>query len=415
MIRPRIFLSHSSSQCSRDGCGCREYLLALEDHLRAQGCEPVVDRHVLGGGDEWNPKLLTEIKKSHGLILLLSPHALDSFYVLQEAGAAAYEHAANPRFLLLPVLLPGVRRRQLRGSRLEQLNLGRFDMVDWSAEAGPGEPPAKIADTLRPLAECLGAEPHPEVTDFLAGRLREVSDTALERTAGILGLATLAYNTGHTRRIVAQGLLTERPVDGPGDPCALRTALTVFLPQVGHSEHRADIVDLVVPYARVPQGDADLLRRLVRGGGERVTLLRASMSQTPGLYVRRASEGPKPWAMRTAVPRHDGTGFAEGVVAEVRDLLRQEIAWGEQYDDDTLRKLLVRHEDESGGPFTVALHQPPDPSLVRLLPAEFPRLLFLFVHRHGAPGPGPVPWPLLQGMSAAQEQDMVHTHRQFRS
>ncbi|GLF97924.1 toll/interleukin-1 receptor domain-containing protein [Streptomyces yaizuensis] len=414
MNRPRIFLSHSSSPCAQAGCDCRDYLLALEDHLRDRGCEPVVDRHVLAGGHEWNPTVLRHVKNCHGLILLLSPHALGSFYVLQEVTVAIAEHAANGHYLVLPVLLPGVRRRHLDGSMLEKLNLGRFDMVDWPADAGPTAPPARLDRTIGPLVERLGGVRHPEVTDYVAGRLTEVSDAALARTAGILGLATLAYATDHTRHLVAQGLLTERPVDSFGDPCALRLALAHVLPQVRTPEHRADIVDLVVPFARVPRDDAELLRRLVHDGGDRVVLLRAALSETPHLYIRRAGETPDSWVVRTAAPRPDGTGFAESLVAAVRDLLYEEIAMGMPCDAETLRRLLARHESESG-PFTVVLHQRPDPSLVRALLTEFPRLLFLFAHQ-AQPAADISGGPLaLRGMTHEQELDMVGTHRRFRA
>ncbi|MER6913436.1 TIR domain-containing protein [Streptomyces sp. NPDC000594] len=449
MARPRIFLSHSSSQCAAQGCVCRAYLLALEEELRERGCEPVVDRNLLTIG-LWNPQVLKEMKTCHGLIVLLSPHALGSDYILQELTVALYEEASNPHFLLLPVLLPGVRRRHLPKSKLHKLDLGRYDMVDWppapagtEAAAGAGSPPEseaapepapkdedeaatgprtgpagvpeKIFSRLLPLVEHLGAVPHPEVTDFVAGRMTDVSDLALARTAEILGLATLAYATDHTRHIVAQGLLTERPVQELGDPCVVRSAFQHFLPQVKAAEHRADIVDLVVPFARIPGPDAELLRRVALGDGDRIALLRSTLGETPGLFVHRASETPVSWAVRKAVPRLDGTAFADGLVAGIRELLHEELAMGEPCAPETLARLLTRHETESGGPFTVVLHLPPDPSLVRLLLTEFPRLLFLFAHEQIAPRNGTGAPATLQGLTAGQEWDMVETYRKFRS
>ncbi|MET7755306.1 toll/interleukin-1 receptor domain-containing protein [Streptomyces sp. NPDC005389] len=412
--RPRIFLSHSSSRCSAEtGCECRRYLEALERLVGEHDCEPVVDKRFLNGGDEWDEEVLKEIKTSHGMVVLISPHALTSHYVMKEAIVALAEKVGSDgAFLILPVLLPGVRRSQLKDSVLEKLNLGRFDMVDWSSAAGPGTPPEKIAASLRPLVERLGGVPYPEVTAFVAGRMSDVPAAVLERAATDLGVPTLAHATDHSRHRVAQGLLAERPVRGPGDACALRSALKSVLPQVRLSEHRADIVDVVVPYARVPKADAERLRAVAFGAGERVALLPAEHGETPDMYVRRASETPEPWSVCRPGPRPDVTGYAEGLVAEIRGLLVEEIAWGFPCDDDELRDLLARHEKESG-PVTVVLRQPPDPRLLDALLAHFPRLLFLFAHRQAVASPGAAGQVRLEGMTPGQEQDMIRTHRQF--
>ncbi|WP_395365012.1 toll/interleukin-1 receptor domain-containing protein [Streptomyces sp. YH02] len=412
--RPRIFLSHSSSRCTvESGCQCRRYLESLERHLVDSGCDPVVDKGFLNGGDEWDEKVLKEIKTSHGMVILISPHALTSHYVMKEAIVATAEKVgSDDAFLILPVLLPGVRRSQLAGSGLEKLNLGRFDMVDWSSAAGPAQPPPKIAASLLPLVERLGGVPHPEVTDFVAGRMTDVPAAVLEQAATILGVPTLAHATDHSRHRVAQGLLAERPVRGPGDACALRSALKSVLPQVRLSEHRADIVDVVVPYARVPKADAERLRAVAHGAGDRVALLPAEHGETPDMYVRRASETPEPWTLCRPGPRLDVPGYVEGLLAEIRELLIEEIAWGFPCDDDELCDLLARHEQESG-PFTVVLGRPPDPGLLDALLARFPRLLFLFAHRQAVASPGAAGRVRLEGMTPGQEQDMIRTHRQF--
>ncbi|APE24892.1 MULTISPECIES: toll/interleukin-1 receptor domain-containing protein [Streptomyces] len=408
--RPRIFLSHSSSKCTvESGCQCRRYLESLESHLKDSGFDPVVDRAFLNGGDEWHQEVLKEIMTSHGMVILISPHALVSHYVLEEAiVATARKVASEDAFLILPVLLPGVRRSHLADSGLKKLNLGRFDMVDWSAKAGPAKPPPKIAASLLPLAERLGAVPYPEVTAFVAGRMSDVPSVVLEEAATVLGVPTLAHATDHSRHRVAQGLLTERPVRGPGDACPMRVALKGLLPQVRQATERADIVDVVVPYARVPKTDAERLRGVALGAGERVALLPAELGETPDMYVRRASETPEPWTVCRPGPRLDVPGYVEGIVADIRALLIEEFYLDSGCGDDELSGELARHEAESG-PFTVVLRQPPDARLVDALLTHFPRLLFLFAHP-GAEAAGRV---RLEGMTPGQERDMVRTHRQF--
>ncbi|MEU0392212.1 toll/interleukin-1 receptor domain-containing protein [Streptomyces sp. NPDC006208] len=412
MVRPRLFLSHSSPCTPQQGCTCRHHLDALEAHVKELGCDPVVDKRVLSGGNDWNSELLKEIKHCHGMIILLSPHALSSYHVMEEAIVAAAERAGSDEaFLILPVTLPGVRRSELPASMLGKQNLGRFDMIDW--KTGPGVPSAKIARTLRPLVERLGGLPYPQVTDFIAGRISEVSDAALERTAEILGVATLAYARDHSRYVVAQGLLTERPVHRLGESCAMRLALKNFLPQVRTKEHREEIVDLVVPFARVPKQAADQLRRLGCAPGERVAFLQSALNETPDMYVRRASEVPEPWVLRKPVPRQDGSGFIDGLIAEIRDVLASEVAMGFGCDEVEMRELLLQHEEESG-PFTIVLHQAPDPELIHRLLGEFPRLLFVFAHPQAGDGRRSDRAMFLETLTPSQEKDMVMTHRKYR-
>jgi hypothetical protein len=413
MVRPRIFLSHSSQCTAATGCRCREYLLSLEQHLTDLGCDPVVDKNILTGGDTWNSKLLHRIRHCHGMIVLLSPHALTSYHVMEEVIAATAQQAGDEKnFLILPLTLPGVRRAHLPGSGLGKLNLGRYDMVDWTADAGPARPPAKIGASLRPLLVRLGCLPHPELTEFVAELIADLSDTVLENSAKILGVATLAYANDTSRYFVAQGLLRERPVRDLGDRCDLRKALTLILPRIRSTDDRQTVVDVAVPYARVPRQAAEQLRRIGRAPAGRVALLRSKMNETPGMYVRRASEAPETWLLRKPVPGHQGAGFVEGVVAEIRALLQQEFTYDEPCSDEVLDRLLARHEEESG-PVTIVFHQPPDAELVSRLLDEYRRLLFLFAHPQIGTDGAVAGTTALPALTPGQEQDMVYTHRDF--
>ncbi|GKQ38816.1 toll/interleukin-1 receptor domain-containing protein [Streptomyces sp. A012304] len=413
MVRPRIFVSHSSRCTAATGCRCREYLLSLERHLTDLGCDPVVDKNILTGGDTWNSKLLHRIRHCHGMIVLLSPHALTSYHVMEEVIAATAQQAGDEKnFLILPLTLPGVRRAQLPDSRLGRANLGRYDMVDWTADAGPDRPPAKIGASLRPLLVRLGCLPHPELTEFVAELIAELSDAVLENSAKILGVATLAYADDTSRYFVAQGLLRERPVRDLGDPCDLRKALTLILPRIRRAEDRQTVVDVAVPFARVPRQAAEQLRRIGRAPSGRVALLRSTMNETPGMYVRRASEAPETWLLRKPVPRHHGAGFVEGVVAEIRGLLQKEFTYDDPCSDEVLDRLLARHEEESG-PVTIVFHQPPDAELVSRLLDEYRRLLFLFAHPQIGTDGALAGTTALQALTPGQEQDMVYTHRDF--
>ncbi|MEV6587333.1 toll/interleukin-1 receptor domain-containing protein [Streptomyces acidicola] len=414
MARPRIFVSHSSGKkCADKGCTCAAHRDAVATLLDDLGCQPVVDRDILQGGDEWNPKLIRELFRCQGTVLLLSPHALESRYVEQEASLSmALWEVTGKRFLVLPVMLPGVRRDGLKESRLGWLHLGRFDMVDWPERAGADVPPVKVGQRLRQLVEQHDSLPYPRVTEYVASRIASVNAAALSEVARELGVDDVAYASDHTGYVVSAGLLSERPVDGFGTACAMRKALEHLLPLLAHQEHRQEVVDVVVPFARVPGVAAKQLRELCDTTPEgRVALLTAHQVKTAQMYVRRVSELPRPWPFHTPVPR-PGADFIDSLIADIRRFLAERFFLPEGLRDEDMCRWLVRKEEESG-PVTIALGMQPDAETVRRLLQAFPRLLFLFAHREVDPGPGPAEHIRLQPMSPVQESDMLSTHGEF--
>lgn len=409
MARPRIFVSHSSSErrCAEQGCACvthREAVTALLDEL---GCDAVVDRGVLRAGDQWHAKLMRELACCQGMVLLISPHALDSYYVFEEAMLSMFLwEVTEERFLVLPVMLPGAGRAELQRSRMGKLDLGRLDMVDWTAAAAH-TPPGKLGERLQSLVERHGSLPYPLVTEYVAARVEDVSAATLSDIARELGVAHLAYAHDHTNYVVSAGLLSERPVAGVGAACAMRTALHRLLPAL-RQEDRREILDVVVPFARVPAAAAQELRELCAAAPEgRVALLSAQRTETAQMYVRRASELPLPWPMCTPVPR-PGMDFVDSVIAEIRDFLENEF----DVVDDEVHAWLALQEAESG-PVTIVLGVQPDPEMVRRLLTEFPKLLFLFAHGRADAVAESAGHTRLTSLTPGQERELRQTYRQF--
>lgn len=106
---PRVFISHSSQD--------RELAGSLVDLLRSALSLPAeairctsVDGHKLGGGQETDRALRTEIRNCEAFVGLISAISIESAYVLFELGArwGAEKH-------LLPLLAPGADPSLLRG------------------------------------------------------------------------------------------------------------------------------------------------------------------------------------------------------------------------------------------------------------------------------------------------------------
>jgi hypothetical protein len=411
MARPRVFVSHSSTpqKCAADSCACvdhRDAVVALLDEL---GCDAVVDQGVLRVGDQWHPKLMRELACCQATILLISPHALDSEYVYEEVMLSMFLwEVTQEHFLVLPVMLPGVQRDDLGHSRLARFDLDRFDMVDWPAADPAEEPPARLGDRVRSLVAQHGSLPYPRVTEHIATRIEDVSAVTLSDVARELGVAHIAYAHDHTHYVVSAGLLSERPVTGVGAGCAMRSALRRLMPGLRSQKDCQEILDMVVPFARVPGVAADELRTLCASAPEgRVALLSARRTATAQMYVRRASELPRSWPVCTPVPR-PGMDFVESVIAEIHDYLAEEF----DVQEEEVGEWLVLQERESG-PVTVVLAVLPDAELVRRLLGAFPKLLFLFTHDRADLDEGPSDHTRLTALTPGQEREMGQTYRQF--
>ncbi|MGW3950424.1 toll/interleukin-1 receptor domain-containing protein [Streptomyces sp. NPDC004752] len=414
MARPRIFVSHSShpDKCAPASCACvahRDAIVALLDEL---GCDPVIDQSLLRTGDEWHRKLMVELFHCQGTVLLLSPHALDSKYVMEEAMLSTIlREVTGGRFVLLPVMLPGVRRADLEQSRLAGLGLGRLDLARWSGSAQSDAAPVRLTDRLRALVESHGSLPYPEVTEYLAGRIENVSAPMLSKVARQLGMEHIAYTSDHSNYVVSAGLLSERPVAEYGAECSMREALRELLPHLRHKDHRQEVVDVVVPFARVPGAAARQLHTLCETFSEgRVAVLTATNVKTAEMYVRRASESPAPWLRHTPVPR-PGMDFVDSLIAEIHEFLVDQFLGFDMHEDE-LRRWLAREEEESG-PVTIVLGVQPDAELLRRLLAAFPHLLFLFVHEQANVDGAAADLMCLEALSPGQERDMLGTYRRL--
>ncbi|GGO84234.1 toll/interleukin-1 receptor domain-containing protein [Wenjunlia tyrosinilytica] len=414
MAKPRVFVSHSSNSCDCAGNRCGDYRDAVVELVRDCGCVPVHDGHLLDVGDDWHAKVMAELLGCEGAAIVLSPHALKSPNVMEEALVAiALHEATGGRFRVMVVTLPSTSRRDLKGSLLERLNLRRFDMADWKRDAGPGRPPQRLRNLLEPLAEEYGALPFPRVTEFIAELIKGLAPPVLLETAQLLKVAAPTSMKEHLRYVVSAGLLSERPVEGLGAECALREALGRFLYLLTERERRQEIVDVVVPFARVPTAAARQLHALVEASRPqgRVALLSAQWPATADMYVRRASEMPTRWVMHKPVAL-SGARFTEELVEDIAGFLSDKLCHGMPCGAEDLRRVMARHEKEKG-PITIVLHLQPDPELLRTLVAEFPGLLFVFVHSRLGPGEAATAATHLQSMPLGQEQDMLMTHHDF--
>src|SRR3954469_15485232 len=101
--RPIVFVSHSA----RGDPDSHASLKAIEAQLKKAGFDVLLDETRLKGGEPWRNCLHTWMGHCHGAILLLTPKALQSPWVLKEATILSWRNSlsAPGEFLLVPVLL----------------------------------------------------------------------------------------------------------------------------------------------------------------------------------------------------------------------------------------------------------------------------------------------------------------------
>src|SRR5829696_8761625 len=115
-----LFLSHSSRNDETAG--------ALQDWLRDEGHEAIfLDNHThdgIVGGEAWEERLYTELRRCRALIALISPDWLASPWCVAEAN-----HAQALRKAVIPLRIADVEREVY--ARLAPPVLRRVQSIDW--------------------------------------------------------------------------------------------------------------------------------------------------------------------------------------------------------------------------------------------------------------------------------------------
>ncbi|WP_330265822.1 toll/interleukin-1 receptor domain-containing protein [Streptomyces griseorubiginosus] len=395
MPGPHVFLSRSEPLgCD---CNCWPARRAMEELLHQEGCEPVVvDRESLVPGQDWMAAISDGMGSAHGMLLIVSSHALRSEHVQNELAMAELRNR-HDGFPVILLMLPEVTLDALEKSGLGSLSPHRRQMVEW-----PGKDDIEaVRHDIRPQLDLMRAESGgAKVHHRVVHHLREVDAQSLSRAGATLGvpLETLSPLMRHR---LASGLLAERPGEPVADP--LRAALTELLPLSAPDASR-ELVQLSVTHARVPVDEAARMRGVLRSGSPRVAVLPALSTDTARRYIHRASEQPLPWD-HFVVPLTAGSGVLTDLVERIGEELLEEF---DIHDEETLRE----HEHDFG-PVVVIVPHPPDADLVRALDTAYPEgLLFLFVvdgELLGTAGPH----TRLEGLPAWREEEMNRTVRRF--
>jgi len=245
--------------------------------------------------------------------------------------------------------------------------------------------------------------PEPLIFEVVSNHVAQAHRNAIEDAAQILSLPPTNW-LQHLPDFVSMELLRERLVETKSDP--LRLAMKRLLPTVP-ADGRMEVIERVVPFARIPAETARQLREIAGRPAARVASLQAAHPLTPLLYLRRASKSHHIWAHFEPSPGAPAT-FAEDIVAQIRDFLVDTVSYGIPCGGRELDELLAQHESEDG-PIAVVFRFGVDLPLRDRLCREFPTVLFLYVEEHGAQGDDVT----IRTLAPAQEATLIRTYNEL--
>lgn len=282
---PSIFLSHSSSKDSLAGV-VRDRIV---QKMKASGFTVLFDREMLGGGMVWRPILHRWLGECDAAVILFSPDALDSDWVLKEVTILSWRKSLGSRLRVVPVLVgceraSVVNRRAYKPLDLENLQFRQLDGTCPAPQAAE-----KLADqVVEDLAGVLpdaAAVPLQEWLRTLALLLGKVDPVDhLQAAAELLGIdASARARFDDLPLTVAHQLLHTPLSDSYPAFKKLRRGLD--------RDYFRYLADLVVPTWVSVEAAAKLSGVIARPPGRRQLTINSEKEPTGRHYLQRATCG----------------------------------------------------------------------------------------------------------------------------
>lgn len=381
--RPRVFVSHSSHSPDE-----KDRLEAIVNGLRAgeDRVDVLYDKAMIHGGDEWRKAISALLWECDAAIILLTPGALDSGWVLREAAFLRSRHDRNPEFKLLA--WDGVDRAELENNKLwNPLDLTEIQFVS-------GNSAAEIATSVKKILAPLAAQLRPTPLDLLAEDivrcLPEGLELHLQSALDSLG-EQIPYEIGEQSRRLAYGIARWMVRQPP--PALRRVAHT--LAKLGNglpSENAVSILELLAPMWIDPNTAAWFVRANWRHPSCRDVAIVCAKPLTTlkqCVYCANMPDTKPPYLLLNSIT---GGAQSDDVARELRTVLRPCLKrWlGPAPDDAAIDDLL----NDIDYRIYVALELPNDPEVAKALQSLYRRVTFVFyvpLDRYTPDGAPPVP------------------------
>ncbi len=377
----RIFVSHSTDP---NAGPAKTRLFALEKQLRkgVQGQkkpEVLLDKKRLNPGFKWREELDHWLEECNAGVLLLTPRALASEWVLKEATILAHRASIEPRFRLFPVLLDGVTRANLSksGSGFSPLYLAEIQRVTKTTPQGIARDVlTELGDQLR----AAPASPQDELVAALVRLLDRVAIPALEELCADATGSMPQWAPSDVRSERCARALASAVVKGNLGRYANVVELTSGLLRAGISKENAGRILRLIAPTWVDLDAAALLSELAKRNNAEVSDIPSGASVINGQYVQtftaemymRRAYLPKTAKLVSIAGGESDLRFEE-LAGKIRDEIRRSEKLQNRPD-----AFIDQHAEGFKRPYLVVLPPPvPDESLLTRLREIFPRLTFI--------------------------------------
>jgi hypothetical protein len=242
-----IFISHSTEKTDNTG---RQRLLDVQSALTQAAAGPtghdvLLDFQRLEQGFNWRTQLDEWMATCHAAVLMLTPHALDSWWVLKEATILAHRAARDPKFLLFPALLDGLTRQELtKDKRFSPVYLEAIQRIG-------GTQPADIAGAVLKQLDTLGSTPttpFDRLVKTLSAHLNGADDEQLEEICASLTGQPIAFAASDKRHVrCAREVARAIVIGSRGKYATLRDLMAALMDARLGKEAALRILNLAAP------------------------------------------------------------------------------------------------------------------------------------------------------------------------
>ena len=365
--RLRVFVSHSSH--TPDALARLEAL--VEGLSEGEGRVDVLfDKEQITQGARWREVIHAMLAECDAAIILVTPDALQSSWVLKEATILRWRHDRDPKFELF--VSANVDMAELKKNRLwDPIDLPE---IQFAASDNAVMTAASMKKKLAPLAAQLQPAPLDLLADEIVGLLGKASPKYLQSALNSLNEhVPFEVNDQHQRLAyaIARWILRQPP------PALERMATTLTL--LGKAFPAADarqIIDIVAPM----WVELDAASWFVRAHWQHpnfrdVAIACKRPAQTLKQYVDRAYIPSRPprFLLLNGVT---GGAHSDDVAQELRAVLRRPLkdTLGIQLNDSDIDDFLSR----TTARLYVALPLPDDRQVVATLQSQYPHVTFVF-------------------------------------
>ncbi len=364
--RLRVFVSHSSHVPDE-----QDRLEALVNGLRAgeDGVEVLYDKEQITEGARWREVINAMLAECDAAVILITPSALQSFWVLKEATILRWRYDRNPEFHIS--VWSDVDRAELKNQRWDPIDLPEIQFVTCE---GAAEIAAAVKEKLAPLTAQLQPSPLDSLAGEIAHLLADAPAIHLQSALDSLDeRIPFGISDGHARlaNAIARWILRQPP------PALSRMAATLTrLGATFPAAHARKILDVVAPMWVELDAASSFVRADWRHPGFRdVAIMCKRPTQTVKQYVNRAHQPlrPPPVLHLNGVT---GGAHVDDVIRELRGEFRRHLEPRRQQsmDDSDVDEFLGWTEQR----FYVELQLPDDRQVVTALQGRYPRVTFVF-------------------------------------